>query len=46
MKEKIFFRVLISVIGVCIILTFAHLIYAVNAYEHSSIIYFIAKELW
>ncbi len=46
MKQKTYFNILIAVVAVCLILTIAHMIYAVNAYEHSSIIYFIAKELW
>ncbi len=46
MKQKTYFNVLITVVVICLILTVAHMIYAVNAYEHSSIIYFIAKELW
>lgn len=46
MKSKVFYGVLIAVVSVCLILTVAHLIYAVNAYQHCSIIYFIAKELW
>ncbi len=46
MKQKTYFNILIAVVAICLILTIAHMIYAVNAYEHSSIIYFIAKELW
>lgn len=46
MKNKIYYNVLIAVVAVCLVLTVAHLIYAINAYEHCSIIYFIAKELW
>ena len=37
---------MIVVIALCLLLTVAHVIYAVYAYQHSSIIYFIAKELW
>ncbi|MBQ8207454.1 MAG: hypothetical protein IJZ89_01815 [Clostridia bacterium] len=46
MKDRRFFIILISVIVLCLALTSAHIIYAVNAYQHSSIIYFIGKELW
>lgn len=38
--------VLFAVLGVCLALTAAHLIYTVYAYQHCSIIYFIGKELW
>lgn len=38
--------VFLAVIGICLILTILHLIYAVYAYQHCSIIEFIAKELW
>lgn len=38
--------VIFAVIGICLALTVAHLIYAVYAYQHCSIIEFIAKELW
>lgn len=46
MKERTFRIVLYSVIGICLALTIAHFIYAVYAYQHSSIIEFIAGELW
>lgn len=46
MKDRAFLIVLFSVIGVCLALTVAHFIYAIYAYEHCSIIYFIGKELW
>lgn len=46
MKTKTFMIILFSVLGVCLALTLAHLIYAAYAYQHSSIIYFISKELW
>lgn len=46
MKERKFYIVLLSVIGICLALTIAHFVYAVYAYEHCSIIYFIGKELW
>lgn len=33
-------------LGLCVALTLAHLAYVLYAYPHSSIIYFIGKELW
>ena len=46
MKTNRFQNIMIVVIALCLLLTVAHVIYAVYAYQHSSIIYFIAKELW
>ena len=43
MKNKTFLIVLFAVLGVCLALTALHLIYAVYAYQHCSIIYFIGK---
>jgi len=46
MKNKTFLIVLFAVLGLCLALTAAHLIWAVYAYRHCSIIYFVGKELW
>ncbi len=46
MTNRTFTRLLIAVIGIGLALTIAHLVYAFYAYQHCSIIYFIAKELW
>ncbi|MBQ2759708.1 MAG: hypothetical protein IJE93_08060 [Clostridia bacterium] len=46
MKETVFRRLLVAVIVLGILITVAHLIYIIYAYQHSSIIYFISKELW
>lgn len=46
MKSRTFYILLFSVLGVCLALTLAHFIYAVYAYRHCSIIYFVGKELW
>ena len=46
MNDKTFLRVLFALLGVCVALTLAHLIWAIYAYEHCSIIYFVGKELW
>ena len=46
MKTETFNKILIAVLALCILLTAAHVVYAVWAYQHCSIIYFIGKELW
>ena len=46
MKDRTFSIVLYVLLGVCILLTLAHFIYAIYAYQHCSIIYFIGKEMW
>ncbi len=46
MKAKHFRRLALAVMGLCLILTIIHMIYAIHAYQHCSIIYFIGKELW
>jgi hypothetical protein len=46
MKEKTFYKVLIALVVLCAVATLAHICYAVYAYQHASIIQFIAKELW
>ncbi|MBQ8748145.1 MAG: hypothetical protein IJZ08_09830 [Clostridia bacterium] len=46
MNDKLFLKVLIAVLAVCLILTAVHFIYAADAYSRCSIIHFIGKELW
>ncbi len=46
MSARVFTKMMICVIALCLVLTLAHIIYAVYAYQHCSIIQFIAKELW
>lgn len=46
MKDKTFITVMLIVVIICLMLTVAHMIYAIYAYQHCSIIYFISKELW
>ncbi len=46
MKTKTFLTLLIAAAAVGALLTIAHLIYIIYAYQHCSIIYFIGKELW
>ncbi len=46
MKQKTFCRLLIAVTALGAALTAAHLCYIVEAYQHCSIIQFIAEEMW
>lgn len=46
MKDRTFLIALCVVTAICVGLTIAHLAYAVYAYQHCSIIYFIGEELW
>ena len=46
MKESTFYKILLALTAVCMVLTVAHFLYAVYAYQHCSIIYFIGRELW
>ncbi len=46
MKNRTFSIILCTVIAICVLLTVAHFIYAIYAYQHCSIIEFIARELW
>ncbi|MBQ7780254.1 MAG: hypothetical protein IJ404_07135 [Clostridia bacterium] len=46
MKNRTFLVILFLVMALCVALTVAHVIYAIYAYKHCSIIYFIGKELW
>lgn len=46
MTQRTYTKILIAVTAVCLVLTAAHFIYDIYAYQHCSIIYFIAKELW
>lgn len=46
MKERTFTRLLILLIFLGVALTLAHFLYAIYAYGHCSIVYFIGKELW
>ncbi len=45
MKPRVFYGLLIALAAIGIMLTVAHLLYIINAYEHCSIITFIAEEL-
>lgn len=46
MKDRTFAILLCALSAVGSALTLAHLAWAVYAYRHCSIIYFIAEELW
>ncbi len=46
MKDRTFWIVMYAVLAVCVVVTLAHFLYAVYAYQHCSIIPFIGKELW
>lgn len=46
MTEKTFLRVFIAVLAICLFATAAHAVYAIDAYQRCSIIYFIGEELW
>lgn len=46
MKDKTFRRILWITLAVLVILTAVHMAYVINAYQNSSIIYFVSKELW
>jgi hypothetical protein len=46
MKDRIFRRLLYSLVGGGLALTVSHFIYGIYAYQHCSIIEFIAREPW
>ena len=46
MPQKYFYRLIVILMILGVGLTVAHVIYDVLAYHNSSIIYFIAEELW
>lgn len=46
MSRKTFLTVLFILLAVCLLATIAFAIYTVKSYEHTSIISFIAGELW
>ena len=46
MSDRKFIRILIIINLIGIIITVAHAIYICHAYQNSSIIQFIARELW
>lgn len=46
MKTKTFLTLLYIAVALGVLLTIAHMIYAVYMYGNSSIIHFVSKELW
>ena len=46
MSDSKFIKTLIITVLIGIIITFIHMIYIYYAYQNSSIIQFIARELW
>ncbi len=46
MNDRLFLKIFIILLAVCLLATLLHLVYAIYAYQHCSIIYFIGKELW
>jgi len=46
MTDRKFIILLGAVLLLCVIATACHIIYAADAYQSCSIIYFIGKELW
>jgi len=46
MEERKFKKLLLSIVIIGLVLTAAHAIYAICAYDNSSIIRFISRELW
>lgn len=46
MKDKTFFRLLIAVVTVGVLLTALHTGYILYAYKNASIIYFVSQEIW
>ena len=46
MTDSTFTKLLIAVLAVCVLATAAHALYAIDAYQRCSIIYFIGEELW
>ncbi|MBO7425068.1 MAG: hypothetical protein J6U23_05270 [Clostridiales bacterium] len=46
MSDKAFIRIFSIILILGFVATAAHLFYAYKAYENSSIIHFISKEIW
>ena len=45
-EESVFIKIFLVVLAVCLLATAAHAVYAIDAYQRCSIIYFIGEELW
>ena len=46
MTDSVFIKIFLAVLAVCLLTTAVHAIYAIDAYQRCSIIYFIGEELW
>ena len=46
MKQRTFRLLFYGLVALCLLLTAAHFAYDWYAYEHASIVQFIARELW
>ena len=46
MKPSLFQKILLGVVCIGLLITVIHLAYDMYAYQHSSILYFLAQELW
>ncbi|MBO5649771.1 MAG: hypothetical protein J6S76_07660 [Clostridia bacterium] len=46
MRSRTFWILLWAVILLCTLATAAHIVYAADAYQRCSIIYFVGEELW
>lgn len=46
MSDKTFIKILIALCVIGLLLTLAHAAYIYFAYQNSSIIYFVSKEIW
>lgn len=46
MTDSVFIKIFLAVLAVCLLTTAAHAIYAIDAYQRCSIIYFIGEGLW
>ncbi len=46
MKKKTFLILLFTIAAIGILLTVAHIIYAILAQQNASVVYYVSKELW
>lgn len=46
MTDKVAMKLTVGILTICMLLTIVHVVYINYAYEHCSIIQFIARELW
>ncbi|MBR6563465.1 MAG: hypothetical protein IKK70_05990 [Clostridia bacterium] len=46
MKSKTFYRILFAIVTIGVLLTISHTVYAIIAYDNTSIIHFVSREWW